>query len=146
METFSALLVLSVRNSPVTGEFPSQRPLTRSYGVFFDLHLDKRLSWQSRRWWFDTPSRSLYDVTSRCQIPKGVTCACHPARSSLWILCHTHTKCPISALIWQEKELPWTGVYLKSLETRQIEMQVILHVTGKFHNILKKKCRYDCNV
>ena len=28
---------------------PSQRPLTRSFGVFFDLRLNKRLSKQSRR-------------------------------------------------------------------------------------------------
>ena len=37
METFSALLALCARNSPVTGEFPSQRPVTRSFDVFFDL-------------------------------------------------------------------------------------------------------------
>ena len=35
--TFSALLALCVGNSPVTGEFPSQRPVTRSFDVFFDL-------------------------------------------------------------------------------------------------------------
>ena len=35
MEAFSALLALCVGNSPVTGEFPSQRPVTRSFGVFF---------------------------------------------------------------------------------------------------------------
>ena len=45
--------------SPVTGGFPSQRPLTQSFGVFFDLRLNKRLSKQSRRRWFETPSRSL---------------------------------------------------------------------------------------
>ena len=33
--------------SPVTGEFPAQRPVTRSFGVFFDLRLNKRLSKQS---------------------------------------------------------------------------------------------------
>ena len=33
----------------VTGEFPSQRPVTRSFDVFFDLHSNKRLSKQSRR-------------------------------------------------------------------------------------------------
>ena len=38
-ETFSALLVLWEGNSPVTGEFPSQRPVTRSFEVFFDLRL-----------------------------------------------------------------------------------------------------------
>ena len=47
-------------NSPVTGEFPSQRPVTRSFVFFFDLRLTKRLSKQSRRRWFETLSRSLW--------------------------------------------------------------------------------------
>ena len=34
METFSALLALCEGNSLVTGEFPSQRPVTRHYDVF----------------------------------------------------------------------------------------------------------------
>ena len=59
METFSALLALCVGNSPVTGEFPTQRPVTRSFDVFFDLRMNKRLSKQWRGWWFETPSRSL---------------------------------------------------------------------------------------
>ena len=42
IETFSALLVLCVGNSPVTGEFPSQSPKPRSFDVFFDLRLNKR--------------------------------------------------------------------------------------------------------
>ena len=37
METFSALLALCAGNSPVSDEFPSQRPVTRSFNVFFDL-------------------------------------------------------------------------------------------------------------
>ena len=39
METFSALLALCVGNSPVPGEFPTQRPVTRSFDVSFDLRL-----------------------------------------------------------------------------------------------------------
>ena len=31
METFSALLAISAGNSPVAGEFPAQRPVTRSF-------------------------------------------------------------------------------------------------------------------
>ena len=54
METFSALLTLCAGNSPVTGEFPAQRPMTRSFNVFFDLRLNKRLSKQSWGWWFET--------------------------------------------------------------------------------------------
>ena len=60
METFSALLTLCAGNSPVPGEFPAQRPVTRSFDVFFDLHLNKRLSKQSWGWWFETLSWSSW--------------------------------------------------------------------------------------
>ena len=56
----SALLDLCVGNSPITGESPSQRPVTRSFEASFDLRLSTRLSKQSRRRWFETPSRSLW--------------------------------------------------------------------------------------
>ena len=46
METSSALLNLRAGNSPVTGEFPTQRPVTQSFDVSFDLHLNKLLSKQ----------------------------------------------------------------------------------------------------
>ena len=60
MERFSALLVLCAGNSPVTGEFPAQRSVTRSFDIFFDLCLNKRLSKQSWGWRFETPSCSLW--------------------------------------------------------------------------------------
>ena len=60
METFSALLALCEGNSPVAGEFLAQRPVTRSWDVFFDLRLNKRLSRPSKRWWFQTQSRLLW--------------------------------------------------------------------------------------
>ena len=41
IKTFSALLVLCAVNSPVTCDFPRQRPVTRSFDVFFDLRLNK---------------------------------------------------------------------------------------------------------
>ena len=44
----------------MTGGFPAQRPVTRSFDDFFDLHLNKRLSKQSRRRQFETPSSSLW--------------------------------------------------------------------------------------
>ena len=40
IQTFSALLAICAGNSPVPGEFPTQRPVTRSFGVFFDLRLN----------------------------------------------------------------------------------------------------------
>ena len=57
METFPALLTICTGNPPVTGEFPAQRPVMRSFDVFFDLRLNKRLSKQSYGWWFETPWR-----------------------------------------------------------------------------------------
>ena len=59
MDKFSALLAICAGNSTVTGEFPSQSPVTRSFDVFFDLRLNKRMSKQTWGWWFETPSRSL---------------------------------------------------------------------------------------
>ena len=59
METFFALLALCAGNSPVTGKFPSQGPVARSFDVF-DLRLNKRLSKQSWGWLFETPLRSLW--------------------------------------------------------------------------------------
>ena len=60
METFSTLLAICAGNSPVPGEFPAQRPVTRSFDVFFDLRLNKRLRKQSWGWWFETLSRPLW--------------------------------------------------------------------------------------
>ena len=49
METFSGLLALCVGNSPVTGEFPSRKPVTWGFDVLFDRDLNKLLSKQSGR-------------------------------------------------------------------------------------------------
>ena len=57
METFCALLA---GYSPITGEIPSQKPVTLGFAVSFDLCLNKRLSKQSWSWWFETPSRLLW--------------------------------------------------------------------------------------
>ena len=60
METFSALLAICAGNSLVTGEFPAQRPVTRSFDVFFYLRLNKPLSKQWSGWWFETLSHPLW--------------------------------------------------------------------------------------
>ena len=51
LEKCSALLALCEGNPP--------RPVTQSFDVVFDLRLNKRMSKQSKRWWFRTPSHSL---------------------------------------------------------------------------------------
>ena len=64
METFSALLAICAGNSPITGEFPSQRPVTRSFDVFFDLRLKRRFSKHLWGLWFETPSGPLWRHSS----------------------------------------------------------------------------------
>ena len=44
----------------VPGDFPAQRPVTRSFDVFFVLRLNKRLNKQSWDWWLETLSRPLW--------------------------------------------------------------------------------------
>ena len=64
METSSALLPLCAGNSQITGDPPlpphthTQRPVTRSFDVFFDMRLNKRLSKQG--WWVETLPLSLW--------------------------------------------------------------------------------------
>ena len=76
METFSELLALRAWNSPVTGEFPAEWPVTRSFDVFFDLRLNKRFSKQSWSWWFEMPSCSLW---RHCNVT--------PKHDKTWTMC-----------------------------------------------------------
>ena len=50
-----------------SGGFLSQRPMTRSFDVFFYLRLSK----QSKRRWFETPSRSLWRHCNGCCCPNS---------------------------------------------------------------------------
>ena len=54
MMTSSNGNIFRVTGHSVPGEFPAQRPVTRSFDVFFDMSLNKRLSKQSWGWWFET--------------------------------------------------------------------------------------------
>ena len=83
METFSALLVLCEGNSPVPDEFPSRRPVTRSFGsVFFYLCLNKRLRKQAgdlrrHRAHYDvTVMRNWSDTISFMSVAKMLTLVC----------------------------------------------------------------------
>ena len=64
MESFSVSIALCAWNSPVTGEFLSQRPVMRSLDVAFNMCLNKRLSKQSWGWRFYMPSCSLWRHTA----------------------------------------------------------------------------------
>ena len=82
METFSALLAICAGNSPVPAKFPAQRPVARSFDVFFDLRSNKRLSKHWWCWWFETPSSPLW---RHCNTASG-TCMIGMISWSLLIL------------------------------------------------------------
>ena len=87
MEIFSALLAICAGNSPVTGEFPTQRPVTRSFDVYFDLRPNEWLSKQSWGWWFETLSRSLWrhrNATPTYTLFVTVECVAYTQRSWSW--------------------------------------------------------------
>ena len=62
-ENIIRLTGLCAGNSPVTGEFLAQRPVTRSFDVFFDLRVNKQFSWINNRKAGDLRRyRAHYDV------------------------------------------------------------------------------------
>ena len=91
---------------PVPVGFPSKRPVTQNFDVFFDLLLNKRLSKQSRHWWFEMPSRWLWrqcnDLASQQNIRlwyilcSGVTCLHIPPNATnlqfWWLYCITNVE------------------------------------------------------
>ena len=88
METFSTLLAICAGNTLVNSEFPTQRPATGSFDVFFDLRLNKRWSKRWWGWWFETPSWALW-------------CHCNALRVNYY-----YTNVSSTALL--PVESPWT--------------------------------------
>ena len=63
------------------GEFPAQRPVTRSFDVFFDLRPNKRLSKQPWDWWFETPRWSLWRHCNGNCFKAGIPTSPHMTQS-----------------------------------------------------------------
>ena len=109
MGTFSVLLAICAGNSPVTGEFPTQRPVTRRFNVVFDLLLNKRLSKLWWGWWAkNNPNHEL--VTS--QVDNRSICYWPALRAGL--LCCNFFGQPGSVskfppLLWVKLWVGWVG-------------------------------------
>ena len=88
---------------PLCGEFtghwwiPSQRPVTRSFDVFYDQHLNKWLSKQSIQRWFEMPSPSLW----HCNIVRSCPTITQPIISEI-ITTNANNKTPILCLSGQD--------------------------------------------
>ena len=119
METFSALLATCAGNSPVPDEFSTQRPVTRSFDVFFDLRLNKRLSKQWRGWWFETLSCPLWrhrddflsngDIWGRFNVLTTTTGNPTHAATNNWIVSFVNVK-----FKWFRRRPPLNNMYLES--------------------------------
>ena len=73
MKSFSKLLAFCVGTSPATGEFPAQRPVMRSFDVFFDLRLIN--GWLNNREASDLRChRAHYDIT----VMRNIMMMAHP--------------------------------------------------------------------
>ena len=76
---------------PLCGEFPTERPVTRSFDVFFDLRQNKLLSKQSWGWWFETPSSSRW---RHCNVSSNIVLI---VSWELYICWHLYT-CVVTSL------------------------------------------------
>ena len=102
METCSALLAICAGNSSITGKFPAQRPVTRSFDVFFELRLNERLSKQSWGWWVETQS-----------CPSGRYCTGYPLKYVFHILGRYY------AWVTEVKCKVWSHLIVSSSHIRQ---------------------------
>ena len=129
METFSSLLAICAGNSPVSGEFSAQRSVTRSFDVFFDLRLNKRLSNQSWGWWFEMLSRPLWRHRN---VKSWVISDVWVAAQSMWLMgCR-----PVNTLWWNirlfEYLEPWVtcDVLVATQSMRHVGCNPIITIWG----------------
>ena len=119
METFSVFLAFCVGNSPVTCEFPAQRPVTQSFDVFFDLRLNKQLGRQSWGWWFEMASGSLW-------------LQCNGIYSILGSIVVTE----LYAILLSNQTMSWQYLYIYT------RTYICIYVQMKGHSLLKVYCLY----
>ena len=107
-----------------------QRPVTRSFDVFFDLRLNKRLSKRSWGWWFETLSRALwrrrneYRLTSHTvqadrdwNGAKGTQFSAHFKQQLVFFLCRHIDS------IWYHSKSTDTHLGKHNIETYSVHVQ-----------------------
>ena len=145
METFSALLAICAGNSPVTGEIPTQRPVTRSFDVFFDLRANKWLGKQSWGWWFETPSCSLWCQCTDDSTSPTATYRRSPVEFShiaLWDFISGETK---NDEIVGSTALSHKSIFASSTVKQHFSAQLRIHVSaitiGLDNGLLSIRCQ-----
>ena len=109
METFSSLLAICEAKPPV--DSPHKGQWGGSLMVFFVLRLNKRLSKEPRRWWFETPSVALWRhcnafSTMMTLHPSAASSSCECLKSQMKTL---NKKFPLN--IGSKLDWCWTSRY-----------------------------------
>ena len=131
---FSSLLSLCEGNPPVIDGFPSQRQMTRSFDVSFDLRLNKQLSKRSRGWWFETPSCSLW---RHCNAPRRGRCVWHWSRFYAGI--HVLGLCPsASQACFRSKPISESMITVHGHICASPRLNVIIYTGAVWHKDLRK--------
>ena len=128
--------VRGIHRSPVNS--PHKRPVTRSFDVFFDLGLNKRLSKQSRRWLFKTPSCSLwrhcndmgYEPSAECRADRTLD---KISSKFLWVSMILYPPFIPDHVIQNGRRDLEISRYSRSRQWSKLFIPVML---------LKRKCRY----
>ena len=128
------------------GEFPAQRPVTRSFDVFFDLRTNKRLGKQWWGWWFETPSNPLWRHCNKIRyhdISFGEFARCCEPPTQVYRFVKPHylpdvsTKTSYSLLVTFSPVFPWMKIYVLRLINWQRSPQFIgnTQYIGIFQNM-----------
>ena len=88
--------VRGIHRSPVNS--PHKRPVTRSFAVFFDLRMNKRLSKQSWGWWFETLSRPLWRHRNDKRPIIRKAFPCHGITMCMYCCCNMCCRCTAGAI------------------------------------------------
>ena len=105
------ITALCAGKSPVTGEFPVRSPVARSFDVFFDLRLNKRLSKQSQGRWFETQSRSLWRHCNAIEKNVGICPQCTRKLFCLTVKANiSHVL--NSSTVFHQQSTPFSRIYI----------------------------------
>ena len=117
------------------GEFPAQKPVTRSFGFFFFyLSLNKRLSKQSRVWWFETQSRPLWRHCNVLSLPLLLLLRLIPPQHFHY---HYHHYYHCLSLLLPDVVLSLKGAYLQM--KWMVGCIYVIHVSVSSEEIIKSR-------
>ena len=115
------------RNWPFGRGIPRTKPLTRSFDVFVDLRLNKRLGKQSWGWWFEMPWRALWRHCNGLNVIRATS-----------DMCLVHSK--LQKLIKPIFEY-WRMAARASVDTYQVNNSTQNALNPKINNLIHKDWR-----